>query len=49
MAYPHNFIVLIGDEVEIGAELGTFLLREAFKARICILKGGIDAVVVEFP
>ena len=41
--YPVNFIVIIGDEQDIGVELAMLLAREASKSRICLLKGGIDA------
>ena len=45
--YPDNFIVLVGDEVDIGHELGIIFYREAIKSRVCILKGGIDAAKIE--
>lgn len=41
--------MVIGDETDLGTELGMLLLREATKTRVCLLKGGIDAAKVECP
>mgnify|MGYP001059609131 CR=1 FL=1 len=45
--YPVNFIVIIGDEQDIGVDLAMLLVREAAKCRVCLLKGGIDAARLE--
>ena len=47
-AYPNNFIVIIGDEQDMGQELGMMLVRK-LKHRVCLLKGGIDAAKIECP
>jgi hypothetical protein len=49
--YPENYIVLIGDQNDTGTSIGTSFIEisEGAIGRICLLKGGIDAVKVEHP
>jgi len=50
-AKPKNLIVIIGDKEDLGNTFGVNLLLTLVEPlpRLCILKGGIDAIKVECP
>ena len=49
MTYPDNLIVLVGDQSDSALQLGLLLLMEVSASRLCLLKGGIDAAILDSP
>lgn len=47
--YNENFIILIGDKDQYGHEFALELIKTSNISKICILKGGIDALRLEYP
>ena len=48
-AYPDHLMVFLGDKKQSGTQIATYLIQEAAKTKVCLLKGGIDALKLEAP